>query len=192
MKKALLLTLFSSVAILTASAQVWIGGEMYYKSNSATLSDFEVNSNKSVGIMPEVGYRISDKWAVALRMEFTHSNDGTVSLAQQTLTGNMNQFSIRPFVRFTLYKKGQLGFYLDGGPGYSTLSLSGYSSFNTIDAAISPALCYDLNDHWALTAHLGKVRYAYFWTDFRNDKLKNNSFDVDVLGSLSFGLTYSF
>ena len=192
MKKALLLTLFSSVAILTASAQVWIGGEMYYKSNSATLSDIEVNSNKSVGIMPEVGYRMSDKWAVALRLEYSHADNGTINLEQQTLTGNVNQFSIRPFVRYTLYKTGQLGFHLDGGPGYSMLNISGYSSFNTIDVALGPALTYDLNHHWSLTAHLGKVRYAHLWTDFRNDKLKSNSFDVEILGSLSFGLTYSF
>ena len=68
MKKALFLTILSTIITMTASAQIWIGGELYFKSNKASLGGLEVNSNKSLGIQPEVGYRISDKWAVALKV----------------------------------------------------------------------------------------------------------------------------
>ena len=93
MKKSFILTALFSIITLTASAQVWIGGELYFRSNKATLGDIEINSNNSVGIMPEVGYRFSDKWAVALSVGFSHSDNGTVNLTSQTLTGNVNKLN---------------------------------------------------------------------------------------------------
>jgi len=192
MKKRLFLTLLSAICTLSASAQVWVGGEAFFKSHTASLSDLEISSNKSVGILPEVGYRLSDKWAVALRAGFSHSNDGSVALTNQTLTGNINQFSVTPFVRYTLYQADRFSFLLDAGVGYSLLNVSGYNQFHTIGCAISPALSYSLNDHWALTAHLGKVGYEYLWTEIRNDKLKSHNFNFELLGNLSFGLNYSF
>lgn len=192
MKKTFFLTAFLSIMALTASAQVWVGGELYFRRNKATLGDLEINSNTSVGILPEIGYRFSDRWAVALRFEYSHADNGAINLTGQTLTGKANTFSIRPFARYTIYKADKFSFLLDGGLGYGTTKISGYNSLKTFDATISPALSYDLNHHWSLTAHLGRVGYEHLWTDFRNDKLKSNNFDFDVFGSLTFGLSYSF
>lgn len=192
MKKVLFLSILFSFMTLAASAQVWIGGELYFKSNSASLGGLEVNSNKSLGILPEVGYQLNDKWAVALKAEYSHSNDGTVSLTDQTLTGNINKFSVIPFVRYTIYKTNNFSFLLDGGVGYSLLDISGYNNVNSFSVAVSPALAYDLNDHWGLTAHLGRVGYEHQWTEIRKEKLKNNDFSFDIFGGLTFGIHYKF
>ena len=192
MKKLLFLTFLSSIITLTASAQIWIGGELYFKSNKASLSDLEVSSNNTIGILPEVGYQLSDKWAVALRLGFTHSDDGTATLANQTLTGNINQFCIEPFVRYTLFQADKFSFLLDGGIGYRLLNISGYNKIHTFGVAVSPALAYSINNHWALTAHLGRIGYDHLWTEIRNDKLKSNSFEFDIFSGLTFGLNYRF
>ena len=192
MKKALFLTILSTIITMTASAQIWIGGELYFKSNKASLGGLEVNSNKSLGIQPEVGYRISDKWAVALKVGFSHADDGVVNLTNQTITGNVNQFSITPFVRYTIYQTNNFSFLLDGGISYGLIDITGYNKINSFGIAISPALSYDLNHHWALTAHLGRVGYEHLWTEIRNDKLKSNSFDFDIFGGLTFGINYRF
>lgn len=192
MKKSVFLTLLLSIVTLTASAQTWVGGELYFRSNKLKLSDIELNSNNSVGIMPEVGYRLNSKWAVALRVEFSHSDNGTTEIADQTLTGNVNAFAVIPFVRYTLYNADKLSFYLDGGIGYGRTKISGYDSFNAASLAISPAISYDLNCHWSLTAHLGSVSYEHDWMDFRNDKLKSDNFNFDIVSNLTLGLSYRF
>ena len=69
MKKIFMMAVMA-VAALSANAQVWLGGSF--------ALDFSKNTAKenmtSFEIAPEVGYNLSDKWAVAMALGFGTTN----------------------------------------------------------------------------------------------------------------------
>lgn len=190
----LLLTFFS----LTANAQIWLGGEIGVSTNKTTLGSDQMNSSSSIEIAPEVGYTLSDRWAVALRLGYTHLNNHEVQLIDITVTGNCNQLSIEPFVRYTVLRANIVSFFVDGGLHYSALYKSGYDApLNTIGASIRPGVSVALGKTVSLVGHLGSIGYDHSWMKYRGEldwipeqgkTLKDNAFNFRLLGSVSFGV----
>ena len=63
--KKLFLSLLVGAASLTASAQVYVGGEVgLWRNNDANHTSFSLK--------PQVGYELSNKWAIGGSIGFTH------------------------------------------------------------------------------------------------------------------------
>ncbi len=62
-----------AVFAMTASAQVYVGGQIGFTSSSVNLDMDGTNSvsGTSFKILPEVGYKINDKWAVGIQVGYS-------------------------------------------------------------------------------------------------------------------------
>lgn len=58
---------------MTASAQVYVGGQIGFTSSSVNVDIEGINSisGTSFKILPEVGYKINDKWAVGIQVGYS-------------------------------------------------------------------------------------------------------------------------
>lgn len=72
MKKTLLAAVMAVFA-MTASAQVYVGGQIGFSTSSVNADIDGTNSisGTSFKILPEVGYKINDKWAVGIQVGYS-------------------------------------------------------------------------------------------------------------------------
>ena len=96
MKKLFVSCMIAFMAICSVGAQeVYIGG------------GFTVGSEDSefvFQISPEVGCHLTDQWAVGGEIGYTHYDD-------------YNRFQFAPYARYTFYKTGIVGLFVDGTIG---------------------------------------------------------------------------
>lgn len=197
MKKTIIILLITLISF-TANAQIWLGGEIGVSTNKTTLGSNQMNTSSCIEIAPEVGYSLNDRWAVALRVGYTHLNNHEVQLIDITTMGNCNQLSIEPFVRYTALHVSNISFFIDGGIHYSALYKSGYDSpLNNLGISIRPGASLSLSKTVSLIGHLGNIGYDHSWMKYRGDSdwipqqgktLKDNAFNFHLLGSIGFGV----
>jgi hypothetical protein len=71
--KKMLLTLLVAISALAANAQMYVGGEVgLWRNNDAHSTDFVVR--------PEVGFQLSDSWAIGLNVGFAHSSSDNLKV----------------------------------------------------------------------------------------------------------------
>lgn len=197
MKKSII-SLLLTLATLTANAQIWLGGEIGVNTNKTTLGSDKISSSSSIEISPEIGYNLNDRWAVALRLGYTHLNNHEVQLINITTTGNCNQYSIEPFARYTVLHTDKISFFIDGGVHYKALYKADYDApLNTIGADIRPGISVALSHTVSLVGHVGVIGYDHSWMKYRGNydwipeqgnTLKDDAFNFRLLGSVSFGV----
>ena len=184
-------------ASFTANAQIWLGGEIGLSTNKTTLGSDYLNSSASIAITPEVGYRLNDRWAVALRLGYNHLRNHEVQLIDITVTGNCNQLSVEPFARYTILRANTIALFIDGGIHYSALYKYGYDSpLNNFGIGIRPGVSLALSNTVSLVGHLGNMGYDYSWMKYRGNAdwipkqgktLKDHAFNFQLLGNVCFG-----
>ena len=164
MKKIFMMAVMA-VAALSANAQVWVGGSF--------ALDFSSNGNDNMTtfeIAPEVGYNLTDKWAVAVALGFGTSNNSVVNrwdeaaiatgseltVAGQKTGESMNYFKIAPYARFTFAKWGNVSVFADGGVGFKVFS---HDRGNQINVGINPGIAYTPTEKVSLVARVGGIGY---------------------------------
>lgn len=180
MKKLFTLAAMAVVS-LGAFAQNWFAG--------GTLNAWrDVTNNKTeFTVMPEVGYNLNDKWAVATGIGYQHMyNDGIKS----------DIFRIDPYARYTFAKVGKVGFFVDGGVGIG-LGATKVPHHSTETAAIwhigfKPGISFNVNNNLSLVAHVGFLGY-----EGANNKAKEAGYadggGLRLSGdALSFSVYYNF
>ena len=149
MKKTLLAAVMAVFA-MTASAQIYVGGQIGF-STSSVNADTEGSSSisgTSFKILPEVGYKLNDKWAVGIQVGYSQgiSAFGTFdvndfrslaknvgSAAFDVLSSSdladvkLNSFRVAPYVRYPFLKAGNFDFFLEGGVAYTNIKAKNVS-----------------------------------------------------------------
>ena len=139
-----------AVFAMTASAQIYVGGQIGF-STSSVNADTEGSSSisgTSFKILPEVGYKLNDKWAVGIQVGYSQgiSAFGTFdvndfrslaknvgSAAFDVLSSSdladvkLNAFRVAPYVRYTFLKAGNFDFFLEGGVAYTNIKAKNVS-----------------------------------------------------------------
>ena len=139
-----------AVFAMTASAQIYVGGQIGF-STSSVNADTEGSSSisgTSFKILPEVGYKLNDKWAVGIQVGYSQgiSAFGTFdvndfrslaknvgSAAFDVLSSSdladvkLNPFRVAPYVRYTFLKAGNFDFFLEGGVAYTNIKAKNVS-----------------------------------------------------------------
>ena len=131
MKRFILMALVA-VMSLTASAQVYLGGSV------GLWRDYNENET-SFNLTPEVGYNLSDKWAIGLQIGYQH---------QYAKGVKANGFGIKPYGRWSYAKVGPVRFFLDMGFGFDTYKTKveigdetiKSDPFNAWEIGVSPGL----------------------------------------------------
>ena len=183
--KKFILTAIVAVAAMTANAQIWVGGQLGYtfsKLNNDLTGDVKVNE---FTILPEIGYSLNDKWDIALQIGDQYQSvkvgDGKAESA--------NAFVVAPYARYTFYKTGKVGFFLDGGFSIKTgditvddVTLEDETMFGV---GIRPGVKFAASDKVTFVASFGGLGY---------EKVSDYSkFGFNVNGNaLQFGCYYSF
>lgn len=180
--KKLLLTLLVAVSALTANAQVFVGGEVgLWRNNEAHRTDFS--------IQPEVGFTLSDHWAIGLNIGYAHSYDAGTSV---------NGFVALPYARYTYLKFGSVSLFIDGGFGFNTFKAKDYDeSFNAWQVGVSPGIAVKLNKNFSFVAHVGFLGYRDSDTSLDTETpvsvFGDDGFGFKLSGNdLRFGLYYNF
>ena len=170
MKKLFLLAAMA-VASLTANAQGWVGGALGYD-----YDDGNVNQN-AITISPEVGYNLSDKWAIALDIDFgVRFGDGNTTTS----------FALTPYARYTFAKTGVASFFVDGGFNIGTEKTKGVPSQTTWGIGFQPGVAIALSEKVCLVSKIGYLGYQHH-------EGGRNQFGLGVNNQLvTFGAYYSF
>ena len=90
MKKLVLVLALAFAGILTANAQVWVGGGL-----GASIQ----KNSTSFSIAPEVGYVINNHWQVALGAGYGF-NQTKAEVLGETITNTVNTLALQPYVRY--------------------------------------------------------------------------------------------
>jgi len=166
-----------AVASLTANAQAWIGGSVGfdYKNNK------DVKTETFFKVAPEVGYNLSDKWAIALAfdMNYTSTNPeigdsyGTIGL------------TLAPYVRYTFAKAGIASFFVDGGFGIGVKKVEDFDAITIWHLGFRPGVAFSITDHVSFVGTTGYFGYRHA-DDYSH-------FGLDVNNSLGqVGFYYTF
>ncbi len=180
--KKLFLTLAVAVLSLSASAQVYVGGEFnVWRNWNENTTNFTIR--------PEVGYNLSDKWAIGLRFgyDYLYSNPGHYDGDHAR-----NYVEIAPYARFTPWTIGPVGIFFDGGFGFATAKAKGADeSYNSWEVGIRPGVSVTLTKKLSFISHIGF--FGYRDSDDGVQAFGEDGFGLKLKGNdLTFGLQYNF
>lgn len=179
--KKVLLSFVVAVMAISASAQVYLGGELGF------WREWQDGANKTqFSILPEVGYNLSDSWAIGTTIGYVH---------QYQKGDKVNAFEVAPYARWTFLKLDNVNLFLDGGFGFATYKEKykdggDSGSQNAWSVGIKPGVSVNLNDKLSFVAHVGFLGYR----DADEAQIfGDNGFGFGVDGnSLTFGLYWNF
>jgi len=174
--KKLFLTMIVACMTMAASAQVYLGGSVGLTGEKNGTTD---KSTTYFTIAPEIGYNLSDSWAIGTKIAYYSKEDVS------------NQFAFAPYVRYTPWKLGQVSIFVDGG------ATIGFGKDKTIDKSftswnigVQPGIAVNLTEKLSFVAHFGQ--FGYGQTKYKDIKADSKyGFGLD-LSSVSFGLFFNF
>lgn len=171
--KKIVLFLFVAMATLSVSAQdIYMGGAVSLWHND----DADVTSFK---LAPEVGYNLSEKWALGVTLEFAHG-----AILEEA---KVNRFAIAPYARYSFYENKIVRLFVDGGFGFSTIKPKHQDAVNGFEIGVKPGIAIKLNQHFSLIAKCGFLGYQDDYSEYGSAfGFKFGSED------LSFGFHYEF
>ena len=188
MKKVILAALVA-VASLSASAQVYVGGTLGFKSSKP--ADGLDNVSKFT-IAPEIGYNFSEKFAAGIQIGFTTANGAyEIDEINQTISGgkypkSQSTFSVAPYARYTFAKTGIASFFVDGGFAAQFMNNEGGNKWQI---GIRPGVKLSASEKVDFVAQLGYLGYT--WASEKAGKGNEFAFGVDNT-AISFGVYYNF
>ncbi len=166
--KKVFLTLLVAVMSITASAQVYVGGEVgLWHNNDAEETTFT--------IAPEIGYQLDSKWALGIGLDYSD-------------LGATESLSVNPYARYSAAKMGPVTFFLDGGVDLYSYKPAVGDSQTAWAIGIKPGLKVAVCDKLDFVAHCGFLGY-------QDSEVvgKQSGFGFNVSGkNLTFGLLYNF
>lgn len=164
MKKLFITLAIVFAGIMSANAQVWIGGGL-----GARIE----KNYKEFNVAPEIGYAINNHWQVALGVDYTFANSDVL--------GKANTLSLEPYVRYvaaTIGNKFSLFFDLTGD--FGLIDASGWA------ATLRPGIAWMATEHWTAAFRFGFAGYDHGFYG-------GNGFYLNCeLASPRIGLYYNF
>ena len=172
MRKLFLLVVIVMAAI-TASAQEGIylgGGISLWRNNDVDKTSFSIT--------PDVGYNLSEKWAVGVELAYAHKGEEI----------STNAFALAPYARYSFYENKIVRLFLDMGFGFSTQKAKHQDAVNGFEIGVKPGMAIKLNHQFSL---ITKVGFAGYRDDYFRGE--GSGFGVSVEGeNISIGIDYEF
>lgn len=214
MKKIALIATAMMAFATMANAQLYVGGSLGINNNNSKEIDngkTELNpSSTSIGISPEVGFFLSDNFAVGayINTNFTFNNNRDTATVVKT---NTTSWGITPYARwyaiqsdkFGVFLEGQLFFMHQGGKTKAGGVTADAPKTNSFGLQIVPGLSYNLTDNLQLQMRLDVLGANFTHTtttspdgkhkDISNDcGLNFNSRNALRLATVQVGFIYKF
>ena len=219
MKRIILtvLLLTGMSAMQAQESKFYVGGTLGF-TWSKLKSDDTSTSGASVKVMPEVGYNLSDKWALGVSLGYSHGyaafggidfNDlksianavaSTAADVASDGTAKLNSFRFAPYARYNFWQTGKLKFFLEGSLGYIHVGMTGDALedrlgedpvLNVVELNIRPGLSFDASKKITLVAKVGSLGFIHGKEKESGTKLNRFGFDMDTYNIL-LGMNYNF
>ncbi len=153
---------------LTASAQVYVGGEVgVWHDNDAEETTFT--------IAPEVGYQLDSKWALGIGLSYADM-------------GASEALGVNPYARYSAAKFGPVTFFLDGGFELASYKYGDADAETAWNVGIKPGLKVGLSEKLDFIAHCGFLGYQ----DSDIPEIESGFGFKLTSQDLSFGFVYKF
>lgn len=147
MKKFFAIALLT-VASLSASAQVYLGGSVGYWHDDTADSD-------SFTIKPEIGYEINETWGVGTTIGYTYTKADDVKA---------HLFELAPYARYTYFRTDNnlLNLFVDGQVGLGIGSTKYDDDSETAvywNIGFRPGVAININDKFSFETKFGFLGY---------------------------------
>lgn len=174
--KKFVLSLLVALTGISASAQVYVGGEAGFWRNAD-------DNHTTFTIQPEIGYNLNESWDLGIALGYSHDYSKGIE---------ENAFNVNPYARYTYAKFGAVSLFLDGTFGINTYKVKNASdSMTGWQVGIKPGIRVNLAKNVDFVAHCGFLGYR----DADNDQSSfgENGFGFNLNGNnLTFGINYRF
>ena len=174
--KKIIISAVVAFAAMTANAQLWVGGGLgFNQRNYDTLQPDET----SFYIAPEIGYTLNDKWDLAIGIGdvYTKTDPGDSS----------NNFIVNPYARYTFFKTGKVGFFVDG-----SFAIQAGDDPTEWSVGLRPGVKFAASDKVTFVASFGFLGYSKVEDAYDEFGFEFNGNGPGPLGGLMFGCYYSF
>ena len=178
MKKTLMMivAVIASVSVYAQegkSSNIYVGGGISFESTS---------DETAIAIVPEIGYKMSDKWGLGVRLGYGSEGSGD---------SKNTTFSIKPYVRHSLLSFGQVGVILDYQLLYQNEGMKDNKT-NTFGLGVAPGLAVNLNSKLSVVTHIGFVGYTSAKLDVEGAEAVNK-FSIGASSeNLGLSIYYNF
>ncbi|MBQ8712082.1 MAG: outer membrane beta-barrel protein [Prevotella sp.] len=179
--KKMMMTMAAALMAVAVNAQVYLGGSLAIEAWSSQKNAGD-KSETVFKIMPEIGYNLTDEWAIGAVIGYQSDKFNGVNGVSESA------FTFNPYARYTFANIGKVNFFVDGGVDFTSASKADWSE---IAVGFKPGLSVNLSDNLSFVSHVGFIG----WDQFNPDGDDNNTskFGLDLSGlNLTFGLYYNF
>ena len=175
------MTMVAAFAAVSMQAQVYIGGSVAIEAWSTQKLAGD-KSETVFKIMPEIGYNLTDKWAIGTVIGYQNDKVKGVNGMSESA------FSIAPYARYTFSKLGKVNLFVDGGIGFTSASKADWTE---IAIGFKPGLAVNLTDNLSFVSHIGFLGWDQFNPDGDDNNISKFGLNLDST-NLTFGLYYNF
>ena len=158
MKKLFLTLVIAFAGVLSANAQVWMGGSVNF---NRTKANEDANASFKYGIAPEIGFTIAPKWDIALALGYQGAYEKDADTKYYT-----NMISVNPYARYTVVELGKVGFFIDGGFAWNHGVNRVKNDYvdtkvksNEYWFGLKPGIKFVANEKLTFAAHIGSFGY---------------------------------
>ena len=171
----------AALAAVSMNAQVYIGGSVAIEAWSSQKLAGD-KSETAFKIMPEIGYNLSDEWAIGTVIGYQSDKFNGVNGVSESA------FSIAPYARYTFAKLGKVNLFVDGGLAFTSASKADWTE---IAVGFQPGLAVNLNDKLSFVSHIGFLGWDQLNPDGDDNNISTFGLTLDAT-NITFGLYYNF
>jgi hypothetical protein len=175
--KKIFMTLAAAIVAVSASAQVYLGGNFGIASTKIADGD----NNTTYKLLPEIGYKLDDNLAIGTVVGWSKGTPVNIEGKQR------GTFEVNPYVRYTFFHSNVINVFVDGGVGYKHYNGQG----NQWSLGLKPGVALNVNK-FSFVAHVGFAG----WKQYKPSKdgaKSSNAWGVDLDGNnVTFGVYYNF
>ena len=184
MKKIITLTMLA-LSALSAQAQFWVGGSMniiHSKEDNPTAETTGQTTTFAFKLMPEVGYHLTDKVALALSAGYKHTylHDVNNNIPYDE-SRSTDSYYLTPYVRY-YFNNGRLRLFTNG-----EIPFSSDDHGTNIGLALRPGVEFEVCPRMGLLCYVGALSYNHS----SHGNYSRNTFDFRLSDQIYLGVYFN-
>jgi hypothetical protein len=175
--KKFLMILAAAFVVVSASAQVYVGGSFGVASTKVNGGD----SHTTYKFLPEIGYNVDNNLAIGTVVGWGKGNPVNIERKEK------GTFEVSPYVRYTFVHSNVINAFVEGGVGYKHYNDAG----DMWNLGLKPGVSLNFKN-FSFVTRVGFVGWRQF--NPKEDHVdSSNAWGVSLDGNdVTFGLYYNF